>query len=323
MASVPVRDTSGRKLPEGGPAARLRVVGAGLPGAWAGNLSLRAMGSRISREVWCKSPVRTPLSNGQMTPRITPITRKSLRTATGRHARELTTVVVGEIDRQRRDAGLSISALSRGSGVSQAHLSQVLAGEREPSIAVLTALTEALGADLSIRVYPGTGPKLRDGIQARIVEELVRLAASVWRHSVEVPVSRPARGYIDVVFDDPVQSVIVATEVQSRMERLEQQVRWAQDKASSLPSAELWRFLPAAPAISRLLVLRSTVATRELARRFQATLATAYPARTTDVHRALIAGVVPWPGAGILWADVDRDAVRLLDRPPRGVDLGR
>jgi transcriptional regulator with XRE-family HTH domain len=251
------------------------------------------------------------------------MTRKSLRTVTGRHARQLTSVVVGEIDRQRRDAGLSISALARGSGVSQAHISQVLAGKREPSIAVLTALAEALGADLSLRVYPGTGPKLRDGIQARIVEQLVRLAAPAWRRSIEVPVSRPARGYIDVVFDDPAQCVIVATEVQSRMDRLEQQVRWAQDKAQSLPSAELWRFLPSAPAISRLLVLRSTTATRDLARRFRATLESAYPARAADVHRALVAGVAPWPGAGILWADVHGEVVRILDRPPRGVDLGR
>ena len=284
---------------------------------------LRAVdGREISGEAARKSQMRVPPLNGAVAPR-TSITRKSLRTATGRHARELTLVVVGEIDRQRRDAGLSISALARGSGVSQAHISQVLAGDREPSLAVLTALTEALGADLSIRVFPGTGPKLRDGIQARIVEQLAREAAPAWRRSIEVPVSRPARGYIDVVFDDPAQGVIIATEVQSRMDRLEQQVRWAQDKAQSLPSAELWRFLPSNPTISRLLVLRSTVATRELARRFRATLESAYPARAADLHRALIAGVGPWPGAGILWADVRGDVVRILNRPPRGVDLGR
>lgn len=267
--------------------------------------------------------MRSSGSTQRVTARIAPITRKSLRTAIGRHARELTSVVVREIDRQRHDAGVSISALSRGSGVSQAHVSQVLAGEREPSIAVLTALTEALGADLSIRVYPGTGPKLRDGTQARIVEELLRVAAPMWRRSIEVPVTRPARGFIDVVFDEPEQSVVVATEVQSRMDRLEQQVRWAQDKAQSLPSAELWSFLSGAPTISRLLVLRSTVATRDLARRFRGTLEAAYPAPTADIHRSLIAGAVPWPGAGILWADVHGEVVRILDRPPRGVDLGR
>jgi transcriptional regulator with XRE-family HTH domain len=258
-----------------------------------------------------------------MTTRTGPVTRKSLKTANGRRARELISSVAGDIERHRRDARMSINALSRESGVSQAHVSQVLAGEREPSIAVLTALTEALGADLSIRVYPGTGPKLRDGIQARIVEELLRTVAPIWRRSVEVPLTQPARGFIDVVFDEPVQSVIIATEVQSRIDRLEQQVRWAQDKAQSLPSTDLWRFISGTPTISRLLVLRSTKANRELAQRFRATLQAAYPARSADVHRALIAGDMPWTGAGILWADVHGDAVRILDRPPRGVELGR
>jgi hypothetical protein len=124
-------------------------------------------------------------------------------------------------------------------------------------------------------------------------------------------VTRPARGFIDLVFDEPAQAVIVATEVQSRLDRLEQQIRWAQDKAQSLPSADLWQFLTGTPTISRRLVLRSTVATRELARRFRATLEAAYPARTIDVHRALIEGDVRWPGAGILWADVRGDTARI------------
>lgn len=252
-----------------------------------------------------------------------PITRKSPRTLTGRHAREVTLGAIRDIDRQRRDAGMSICALSRESGVSQSHISQVVAGEREPSIAVLTALTDALGADLSIRIYPGTGPKLRDRIQARIVEELLRVAAPTWRRSVEVPVSRPVRGFIDVVFDEPVQSVVIATEVQSRIDRLEQEIRWAQDKAQALPSSDLWTFLSPPTIISRLLVLRSTASTRELARQFERILRTAYPARSADLHRALTTGAEPWPGAGILWADVDGGGVRVLDHPPRGVHLGR
>jgi transcriptional regulator with XRE-family HTH domain len=218
---------------------------------------------------------------------------------------------------------MSVSSLARASGVSQSHLSQVLAGQREPSIAVLVAITKVLGADLSVRLYPTTGPTVRDSTQARIVEELLRIAAPSWRRSVEVPVFRPARGFIDVVFDEPTQAVAVATEVQSRIDRLEQQIRWAQDKAQSLPSAEMWRFLPERPTVSRMLVLRSTHVTRELARRFRATLEVAYPARSADVHRALVSADMRWPGAGILWADVHGEVVRILERPPRGVDLGR
>ena len=138
-----------------------------------------------------------------------------------------------------------------------------------------------------------------------------------------MPVYRPARGFIDVVFDEPTQAVAIATEIQSRIDRLEQQIRWAQDKAQSLPSSEMWRFLDGDRSISRLLVLRSTDVTREIARRFDATLAAAYPSSARDASLALTTAQTAWPGAAVLWADVHGDSVRILDHPPRGVELGR
>ena len=217
---------------------------------------------------------------------------------------------------------MSLRRLAAASGVSQPHLSQILAGDREPSISVLTAIGNALGGDVSIRFYPTTGPAIHDRGQARIVEELLRIAAPVWRGDPEVAVNRPARGFIDVVFDSQALGTIVATEVQTRIDRLEQQLRWAQDKASSLPSADLWPYLDGDRAISRMLILRSTATNRELARRFEATLRAAYPARAEDVFASLTSGTA-WPGPGILWADVTGDVVRILDRPPRGVPVGR
>ena len=231
--------------------------------------------------------------------------------------------VVEEIDRYRLDAGMSIRALAGEAAVSVGHLSQVFSGKREPSVPVLNALAAALGAGLSIRVYPNTGPTVRDPIQSRIVEELLRIAAPTWRRWVEVAVTRPARGTVDIVFDDDGREVTLSTEAESRIHRVEQQVRWAADKAGSLPSADMWRAVEGHRTISGLLVVRSTVATREIARRFESTLATAYPARTADVFDALTTSTAPWPGSGILWADVHGDTARILPRPPRGVSLGR
>ena len=182
------------------------------------------------------------------------------------------------------------------------------------------AIATALGADLSIRAFPTTGPNIYDRTQARIVEALIRVAHPSWHHAAEVAVQRPARGFIDLVLHRPAD--FVATEVQTRLDRLEQTMRWSQDKARSLPSSDVWPRGAEEPAVYRLLVVRSTAATREIVRRFEATLRTAYPARTADVHAALIAGG-PWPGDGILWADVHADEARILDRPPRGVALGR
>jgi hypothetical protein len=75
--------------------------------------------------------------------------------------------------------------------------------------------------------------------------------------------------------------------------------------------------------VSRLLVLRSTDATREIARRYAATLAAAYPARCADAFDALTSAHVPWPGNGMIWARVDRGRAEIMDSPPRGVPLGR
>jgi len=221
----------------------------------------------------------------------------------------------------RIDAGASLRAVAERAGIDFGYLAQVERGDREPSISVLAAIAEVLGVDLSMRLYPNTGPIVRDHIQARIVEELLRIAHPRWRRLTEVPVYKPARGRIDVVLHDPQPAVVVATEVHSQVRRLEQQLGWARLKAESMPSADFWRFADS-PTVGQLLVIRSTRATRELARRFESTLRSAYPAPVAEVFGTLV-GTSPWPGNGLLWADVTGDAVRILDRPPRGVVLGR
>ncbi len=227
-----------------------------------------------------------------------------------------------ELRRLRLDAGLPLWRVATAAGVSRSHLCEIELATAEPSLQVLVGLSDALGVDLSVRLYPTTGPRIRDDVQARIVEELLRLAHPAWRRLVEVPVYRPARGIIDVVLQDPRTSLVVAVEVHSQIRRLEQQLGWAALKAESLPSAEFWRVTEGTPGIGRLLVLRSTRATRELAIGFHETLRTRYPARAGAIHAALVSDA-PWPGSGLLWADVDADQVRILDRPPRNVLLGR
>jgi hypothetical protein len=129
---------------------------------------------------------------------------------------------------------------------------------------------------------------------------------------------------IDLVLGERHRSLLVATELNSQLRRLEQQIRWHREKERSLPSCELWPFARTLgePTTSRLLVLRSTTTMRSSANAFESTLRAAYPARTSDVVEALV-GTSPWPGAGIAWIRVDGADVRLLDGPPRGVRLGR
>ena len=227
-----------------------------------------------------------------------------------------------DIRRLREDAGLTQAAVARAVGISAAHICGIEKGGSEASTAVLVGIADVLGADLSIRAYPNTGPRIHDRIQSQTVEHLLRAVQPRWRAFVEVPVTHPARGYVDVVLADREDSLFIATEVNSEIRRLEQQFRWAQDKASSLPSAALWSTAPSGAAVSRLLVLRSTRNTRDVAQRFPQTFEALYPARTRDVFAA-ICGDGPWPGPGVLWARVEGDVVTLLDRPPRGVAFGR
>lgn len=248
--------------------------------------------------------------------------RKRPRTLAGRTATRLRGQVGTQIREFRTDAGISLRRLADEAGVDHGFLARVERGSREPSISALAAIADALGADLSVRLYPNTGPRIRDHIQARIIEELLRIAHPRWRRFAEVPVYRPARGRIDVVMHDPGAAVMVAMEVHSQVRRLEQQLGWARLKAESLPSADLWRRLDREPAVRQLLVLRNTRVTRELARSFESTLRASFPARAADVFAAVTSDG-EWPGNGLLWADVIHGAGRILDRPPRGVMLGR
>ncbi len=222
----------------------------------------------------------------------------------------------------REDSGATQRELSNAAGIDHGYLSLVERGLREPSITALTAIAAALGADASIRLFPGAGPRLRDAIQARIAEALLRILHPRWDRLLEVPVVRPARGFIDLVLLDRPPTLAICTEIQSEFRRLEQLLRWANEKALALPSAPFWDRMSGTPSVDRLLVVRSTRPNREIAMRFGETIAAAYSARTAEVYASLTKGT-PWPGAGLLWADVRGDIATILDRPPRGVAVGR
>ena len=73
-----------------------------------------------------------------------------------------------DIRRQREDAGIGLRRLAGAAEVSAAHLSEIEAGDARPSTEVLNRIAIALGADLSVRLFPNTGPPLRDRNQSRM-----------------------------------------------------------------------------------------------------------------------------------------------------------
>lgn len=223
-----------------------------------------------------------------------------------------------ELRTLREDAGLSQRSVARAAGISPSHLSGIEAGTAGPSVDVLMRLATVLGADLSVRLFPTTGPLIRDHLQVPMSEELIGRLHPRWHATPEVPVYRPVRGVIDVILQDRDRPDTVSTELHSQLRRVEQQVRWATQKADAVAALpeQLGR------RTSRLVVLRNTAAMRDVVRAASATLGAAYPARTCDAVGALTEDTA-WPGAAIAWMNVGGGVARLLGGPPRGIQVGR
>src|SRR5256885_1281030 len=109
-----------------------------------------------------------------------------LRTAIGRQ--------IGEL---REEAAVSGRALAAAAGIDPGHLSRIERGLAVASLDVLVSLAACLGADLGVRLFPTAGPRLRDRLQAPMIEALLRRLHRGWPAAPELPVVH-ARGVIDV-----------------------------------------------------------------------------------------------------------------------------
>jgi DNA-binding XRE family transcriptional regulator len=229
---------------------------------------------------------------------------------------------IGEdLERLRIDAAATKAHVARTAGVDRTFYGRMESGDAHASLESVLAVATAMGADVSVRIYPGRGPRLTDRHSARMIEAVLQGLAPVWQPHLEVRVVRPVRGFIDAVFERRDQPLFVVTEFESALPRLEQQIRWASEKAGAVASSDLVGPGPA-PMVSRLLVLRSTETTRSIARTFGATLRSAYPSPSRDALDSLRTGS-PWPGDAIVWVRIEGDRVELLDGAPRGVRVGR
>jgi len=232
--------------------------------------------------------------------------------------------VAGDLRRLIEDAGIRPVAVARAAGVSPSMVSRIMLAQRDASPETLARIALALGADVSMRLVPGAGIAIHDATQARMVDAFVHSLHRRWIPFPEVPVRTPSRGAIDVVLADSIGHGLIATEVHSQVRRAEQTVRWANEKAAALTSTDLYRMAAAAvdggdgrrPAISRLLVLRSTPATRTVVMELSATFAAAYPVEASLAVEALRGGL-DWPGAAIVWMTVHGREAHLMDGSPR------
>jgi transcriptional regulator with XRE-family HTH domain len=185
--------------------------------------------------------------------------------AVARRTREIADGFGQDVRRLREDAGVRRSELARAASIDPSYLTEIEDGVARPSLETCARLSLALGADLSQRLYPTTGPAIRDRHQSAIVEATLRALHPRWRAFSEIAVQRPSRGWIDLGLHDAKASVFVATEIQSELRRLEQLVRWSEAKAAALRSWDGWTHLGNEPTVSRLLIVRETRTNRAIA----------------------------------------------------------
>ena len=238
--------------------------------------------------------------------------------------RTLRRALAKELRRVLETEGLSLRALGAAVGVDPSHLSRVLGEARAISPDTLVAVATGLGYDVSIRLFESVGPRVRDRIQVRMIEALLAALHRRWLARLEVAVYRPVRGVIDLVLQDQDRRDVVAGEGHGELRSVEQQLRWAGQKADSLPSAAGWPWTDggAQPKVGRLLLLRSCDANHRLVASLPETFRAAYPDSTGAAAAALRQGDRPWPGAAILWVSVDGAETRLMDSVPRAALVG-
>lgn len=131
-----------------------------------------------------------------------------------------------EVRRLREDAAMTRAALARAAGIDARYLGDIEDGAARPSLETCLRLAISLGADLPLRLYPSTGPAVRDRHQSAIAEAVLAGLHPRWRTFTEVATHRPSRGWIDLGLHDAQAAVFVATEIQSDLRRLEQLLRW-------------------------------------------------------------------------------------------------
>lgn len=234
-----------------------------------------------------------------------------------RRAANLRRSLAEDFKRLRVDAGLTRAAVARAAGVHPSLISMIEDGDVRPTLETYVRISAALGADLAARVYPNAGPALRDRHQVRMAELLLSTVHPRWTPYPEVPVRRPAKGWIDVVLRDAREAELVATELESDIRRVEQVIRWSREKAESLPSAPEWSRWAGngESSIGRLLIVRWTRANRDAADAARRQLREAFPADPRDALEALGTAPARWPGPAMLWARLDADPPRLVAVP--------
>jgi transcriptional regulator with XRE-family HTH domain len=206
-----------------------------------------------------------------------------------------TSVRFGEEFREiRLRAGVSQAAVARAIGVARSVICRMEQGDPDVSPRIRARAAAALGADVRITIYPEAAPLIHDAAHARLVEAVLELSHPGWQATVESPVPGPGRRSSDIRLDYGSDTILL--EVETRVRALEAIIRECAEKRAMAEGA----FGPGRH-VHVVLALPSTRHHRTVVSSHPRIVATAYPASSEAITRALADPQAPWPGDGILW----------------------
>ena len=104
-------------------------------------------------------------------------------------------------------------------------------GEPGLTLTSISAVAEAVGLDLVLRVYPGTPPSLRDTGQLELAELIVARAAPTWQPTIELLVGQHGES-IDLALFGPLE--VWAVEIERMATDFQAQYRRADQKRTAL-----------------------------------------------------------------------------------------
>lgn len=196
----------------------------------------------------------------------------------------------------RLRAGVSQAAVARTIGVTRSVICRLERGDPGVNPQIRARAASVLGADFRMAIYPETAPLIHDAAHARMVEAILALRSNAWRATVEAPVPGPGRRSSDIRLDHGLAIVLI--EVESRVHAFEAIIRECADKRAAVAAPQ--RHVHVVLALPRTRHHRTLVAAHP------EITATAFPAGSAALSRALSDPAIDWPGDGVLWVPSSR-----------------
>jgi hypothetical protein len=191
--------------------------------------------------------------------------------------------MAGEFRTARAGLALSIDQVARPARVAPSTVKRVLDGDGGVHLDTLCAIADAIGLSLSVKVFPGPQPSLRDSGQLAIARHLIERCAPSYRTAIEVPVGDPYGRAADLVLFGPDE--IVHVEIERHIADLQAMLRAVSVKRDALQARH-------ARPVRLVIAIEDTRRNRTMMAPHRTVIASALPVGSGAVARAIRLGTV-------------------------------